>query len=88
MIARLGFLNLWLGICCILGSFTAFAAARQFPVPAVDSVDYGRWVDIDGDTAVVTSYLEATALGPAVGAVYVFRRTGETWTGEAPADFP
>ena len=39
---------------------------------------FGRWVDIDGDTAVVGAYV-----ADASGAVYVFQRTGTTWTQEA-----
>jgi hypothetical protein len=56
--------------------------AEPLPVPA-DRNSFGTNLSVDGDTAVVGDYLETTALGTNVGAVYVFRRSAGTWTLEA-----
>jgi hypothetical protein len=56
--------------------------AESIPVPA-DRVSFGSNVSVDGDAAVVGDYLETTALGTNVGAVYVFRRSAGTWALEA-----
>lgn len=52
---------------------------ENLPVPA-DRKSFGSYVSIDGDTALVSDYLETTALGANVGAVYVFRRVSGSWT--------
>ena len=56
--------------------------AEPIPVPA-DRNSFGSNVSVDGDAAVVGDYLETTALGTNVGAVYVFRRSAGTWALEA-----
>ena len=56
--------------------------AESLPVPA-NRTSFGSNVCVDGDTAVVGDYVETTALGTNVGAVYVFRRSAGTWALEA-----
>jgi hypothetical protein len=51
--------------------------AESLPVPT-DRTSFGSNVAVDGDTAVVGDYVETTALGTNVGAVYVFRRSAGT----------
>ncbi|HKP69955.1 MAG TPA: FG-GAP-like repeat-containing protein, partial [Pyrinomonadaceae bacterium] len=48
-----------------------------------DSLNFGITVDIDGETCVIGASEESTASGSDAGAVYVFTRTGSTWTRQA-----
>ncbi|WP_035609797.1 hypothetical protein [Haloferula sp. BvORR071] len=52
---------------------------ENLPVPA-DRKNFGSYVAIDGDTALVSDAMETTALGTSVGAAYVFRRVAGSWT--------
>lgn len=44
---------------------------------------FGNWVEIDGDTAVIGSSLDDHAGGTDGGSAYVFVRTGTSWTQQA-----
>ncbi len=41
---------------------------------------FGRWVDVCAGRIVVTARYGSGPLGPAVGAVYVFERSGSSWS--------
>jgi len=45
--------------------------------------EFGWWVDLDGDTAVITALMNDNENGVEAGAAYVFTRSGTTWTQQA-----
>ncbi len=57
------------------------------PVPNSPFVQYGSSVAISGETVVVGAMNESSA-GNRAGAVYVFTRTGTTWTQQGPKLVP
>ena len=69
-------------LAVLLTATAGIARAALLPGP-VGIPEFARQVAIDGDTAVVSASAEATELGSYVGAVYVFRRSGDAWVREA-----
>jgi Ca2+-binding RTX toxin-like protein len=57
--------------------------AHMFASDGSDADQFGLAVALDGNTAVVGAYADDTAAGVDVGSVYVFVRTGTTWTEQA-----
>jgi hypothetical protein len=53
--------------------------AKLFPPDASSSDNFGRAVSIEGDTALVGSFLDDDG-GSASGSAYVFVRTGDVWS--------
>jgi hypothetical protein len=45
--------------------------------------NFGRWVSVDGNTAVVSAPADRTAAGPNAGSVHVFVRSGTSWIRQA-----
>jgi hypothetical protein len=61
------------------GSTWALQQKITAPDGAADD-QFGRWVAVSGDTAVVGAILDDNANGPDAGSAYVFVRAGTTWS--------
>jgi hypothetical protein len=57
--------------------------AQLLPDDLAPGDRFGNSVAIEGDTIVAGAYTDDSAVGVNTGAVYVFRRMGDTWTQEA-----
>ncbi len=67
------------GVLLVLPGAALALEQKLVASDGVASSAFGRSVDVDGDTAVVGAP-SAGGVGAKTGAVYVFKRTGDSWT--------
>ncbi len=80
--------RIWIGVllCCVMGVVVAAQADDRIGVAKLNASDgmvgdeFGRFVSISGDVAIVGSPSDSNENGIYAGAAYVFRRDGSEWS--------